>query len=129
MESNGAGRVRVLICGSRTWNKPIPIDVIVGGFASVYGPNNITIIEGQQRGADAMAASAALRHGVGHEPYPADWDRYGRAAGAIRNQAMLDAKPDLVVAFCDDLSISKGTANMVSIAKAAGVPVYVVGRA
>lgn len=45
----------------------------------------------------------------------------GKAAGPIRNQRMLDdGKPDRVLAFPG----GRGTANMVKLAKAAGVPVH-----
>lgn len=139
--------MRVLICGSRTWAKPVPIDVVVGGFAAVYGAANVTVIHGAARGVDSMAASAAHRHGVACEDYPADWDTHDRdgrgrvpcscpedatsckAAGVRRNQRMLDeGKPELVVAFTDDLASSRGTASMVGLARQAGLPVYVVGR-
>lgn len=121
--------MRALICGSRTWDKPIPVDVVVGGLASVYGQGNVTIIHGAAKGADSMAASAAHRHGVDCEDYPADWDTHGKAAGPIRNQRMLDdGKPDVVFAFTDDLATSKGTADMVRRARKAGLPVYVIGR-
>lgn len=37
-------------------------------------------------------------------------------------------QPDLVLAFHDNLSESKGTRDMVQRAKRAGVPVYLVSR-
>jgi hypothetical protein len=49
----------------------------------------------------------------------ANWRKYGPAAGPIRNQQMLDWGPDLVVAFAG----GTGTAGMVALARAAGVPV------
>ena len=52
---------------------------------------------------------------------PADWKKHGRAAGPIRNRAMLDyAKKEtpVVAAFWDGKS--KGTGNMLKQAKAAG---------
>jgi len=55
--------------------------------------------------------------------YPADWAQHGRAAGPIRNQRMLtQGKPDLVVAFHDNLEHSKGTKNMLKQATEKGVP-------
>lgn len=66
---------------------------------------------------------------VSHERYPADWEKHGKAAGPIRNQQMLtEGKPDIVVAFSDNLSNSKGTADMCRRAHKAGLPVYVIGR-
>ena len=53
--------------------------------------------------------------------YPAQWDVYGRRAGPIRNQEMIDeGKPDGVVAFPG----GKGTADMVRRAEAAGLKVW-----
>ena len=40
--------------------------------------------------------------------YPADWDKFGRAAGPIRNQQMLD----------------EGKPNMINKAKKANIPTY-----
>jgi UDP-N-acetylmuramoylalanine-D-glutamate ligase len=57
------------------------------------------------------------------ETYEADWDTHGKAAGPIRNKRMLDeGKPDLVVAFPG----GRGTANMISQARKAGVEVIEV---
>lgn len=57
-------------------------------------------------------------------PFPAKWKEFGRAAGPIRNQQMLDeGKPELVLAFHDDLENSKGTKDMVGRAMKADLPV------
>jgi hypothetical protein len=62
---------------------------------------------------------------MGVAVFPADWETHGRAAGPIRNQAMLDeGKPYLVIAFWDGKS--KGTLDMISRATRAGVPVKIV---
>lgn len=94
----------------------------------------LTVVEGGARGADRCAgrwAAAARSRGVGWLRIDADWRRYRRAAGPIRNGWMLAyllQARDLghavgVLAFHDDLERSRGTANMVGIAEAAGVPV------
>ena len=58
------------------------------------------------------------------ESFPAKWDLYGRAAGPIRNQEMLDVgKPSLVVYFHSDLKDSKGTKDMVERATKSGIEV------
>lgn len=57
--------------------------------------------------------------------YPANWSKYKKKAGPIRNQQMLDeGKPDLVVAF----SGGTGTADMVHRAKVANVKVIEIGE-
>lgn len=119
--------MRVLICGSRDWTKRKMVEVVLEGLRVLHP--DLVVISGMARGADSHAAEWAERNGVELDPYPADWATHPRAAGPIRNRRMLkEGRPDLVVAFSDDLAASRGTRDMVSIAKAAGVPVYVVGR-
>ena len=86
-------------------------------------PLDTVIICGGASGADTIAATGAKRIGMKLEVFMADWVKYGRSAGPIRNKQMLDeGKPDLVLAFYD-INKSKGTKHMVSIARAAGVRV------
>jgi hypothetical protein len=81
------------------------------------------VIEGGAAGADRWARSWARLRAIDVETYEAQWARDGRAAGPIRNQAMLiNGRPDLVVAFPG----GRGTADMVRRAKAAGVRVIEV---
>jgi hypothetical protein len=77
-------------------------------------------IEGEAKGADSLARDVALELGFKVLSFPADWDKYHRAAGPIRNRQMLtEGKPDLVLAFHQDLTRSKGTKNMVTLARRA----------
>lgn len=113
--------MRVLICGGRTFNN---YDVFMGHVISIqskYG-NFKTIIHGGANGADRCASLFANSPTDRKEEicFPADWDKYGRAAGPIRNQRMLDeGKPNLVIAFPG----GRGTADMVRRATAAGIKV------
>ena len=125
--------MRVLVCGSRTFKTSFVSHMLSGEFniARVRDSEPFVVIEGGAKGADECAALWAWSnrvHGVRHEQYKADWDRYGKSAGYIRNQQMLDeGKPDLVVAFVDKpLVQSKGTFNMVHLARLAGVKTVVV---
>lgn len=78
------------------------------------------LIQGGAGGADLLGRCWARMHGMKPITVPADWKRYGRAAGPIRNKRMLtDFKPDLVVAFPG----GRGTADMIRQAEAAGVAV------
>lgn len=119
--------MRVLICGSRTWDDPLPISWVIRALKGGSRPS--VIISGGARGADTLAARSARRQGVELVEFPANWDTHGKAAGPIRNQQMLDeGRPDVVWAFTDDIVNSKGTADMVRRARKAGIPVYVVSR-
>jgi len=82
------------------------------------------LIEGEARGADRMARAIGISLRIPVYGFPADWARYGRAAGPIRNKQMLvEGTPTLVVAFHDNLRNSKGTRNMVEQAVYARIPV------
>jgi hypothetical protein len=116
--------IRVLICGDRNWNHPEEIDAFVKSL-----PKDTIIIEGECRGADIQSRLSATKYGLEVERYPANWEKYGKGAGVIRNKEMLEkGKPDLVVAFHENLTKSKGTKNMIMQAKAQGVPIKVFGR-
>lgn len=122
--------MRVLVCGSRTFTDERIIRLaLFGAVAEAHALlGDLDVIHGGAQGADALAHQVAVNDLLDVEEYPADWDTHGKAAGPIRNQQMLDeGKPDLVLAFVDKpLAESRGTADMVRRARAAGVPTYVV---
>lgn len=70
-----------------------------------------------------LARGWAAERTLPYMTFPANWDRFGKAAGPIRNKWMLEyGQPDLVVAFPG----GKGTAHMVKIATEAGVAVRII---
>jgi hypothetical protein len=77
------------------------------------------IIHGAAAGADSLAGEWARARGVKETRVPAEWDRFGRAAGFWRNKAMLDLNPDVIIAFAG----GKGTQNMIDLADDAGFQV------
>ncbi len=121
-------RTTVAMRRNRTWNDVRAIRRELSKLPPAIG---VTIIHGAARGADRLAGNEAKRLGMEVIEFPADWARYGRAAGPIRNRQMLDeGKPDLVLAFSSTLpehwkQSGKGTANMVKQASSRGVPVRV----
>lgn len=85
--------------------------------------NDVFVIAGKAKGVDTVAIDWAISNWCGFVEYPAQWDLYGKRAGYLRNQQMLDeGKPDYVIAFPG----GKGTAMMIRIAEKAGVPVFII---
>lgn len=115
--------MKLLVCGDRNWADQAAITQVLSELKPTL------VIEGDARGADKMAGLAADQLGIAKAVFPADWDKYHRAAGPIRNQQMLDQKPDLVLAFHDDLMNSKGTKDMVKRSLKAQVPVVIFSHA
>jgi D-arabinose 1-dehydrogenase-like Zn-dependent alcohol dehydrogenase len=114
--------MKVLCCGDRNWTNWKAIKKALEGL----GPNT-EIIHGGARGADSMAGYVAKQLGYEVRVYPANWTKYGKAAGAIRNRFQFDSEnPELVLAFHDDIENSKGTKDMVAYARSKGCPVNVV---
>src|SRR4051812_36748351 len=109
--------MRILVCGSRDYNDPRKVVSIL----MRYQDEKPTIVHGAARGADACAALACRVLGLEEERHPADWKRYHKAAGPIRNKEMLDTGIDLVLAFWDGKS--SGTKDMMAISRKAGVEV------
>jgi YspA, cpYpsA-related SLOG family len=120
--------MRLLVCGSRTWTDRPRLWQVLDRLVSAHGDRQVTVIEGDARGADRLAGQLARRRGWRLERYPADWSGEGRAAGFRRNARMLrEGRPDVVVAFTvGPLHESRGTADMVRRAQEAGVPVHLV---
>jgi hypothetical protein len=113
----------VLVCGGRDYDDDIEAFGVLDRLHAQYEFKKI--VHGAARGADTLAAHWALAHKVFSVGYRAQWDAYGKAAGAIRNQEMLDVeKPELVIAFPG----GRGTADMVRRAKKAGVKVIEVPK-
>lgn len=118
--------MRILICGGRDFTDYSLLCRHMDDISEDYDFDNnqpITIIAGEARGVDTLAKRYAEECGWGYEGYPADWEKYGRRAGYVRNQQMLtEGRPELVVAFPG----GKGTEMMVKLSKEAGVRTVVI---
>lgn len=111
--------MRIVVCGGRDFADQGFLNQTLNQLAKDHQID--AIIEGNSRGADRLAGFWARKRGIDNLKYPPNWDRYGLAAGPMRNQEMIDnGKPDLVVAFPG----GKGTADMVERARLAGIPVW-----
>jgi hypothetical protein len=89
------------------------------------------VIEGGANGLDTMARWECLERGIRVITIEAEWNKYGRAAGTIRNKAMLHELLGLkkkgyeisVQAF--PLNGGKGTQNMMKMTQLYGIPLRV----
>jgi hypothetical protein len=111
----------VLVCGSRNWKAYGKVKERLALL-----PKDCTIIEGGAPGADLIARLAAMELGLDVVEVPANWTRYGKAAGPIRNDRMLKFKPHLVIAFHENIDASRGTKDTVTKARNLGIPTEVI---
>lgn len=112
-------KYRILVCGGRTYSDKKEVKRVLD---HLY-PRMSHLMTGAARGVDMLASEwqRANDYNPQYTEFQAEWDKFGYAAGPIRNKKMLrDGKPDMVVHFPG----GRGTANMLKIAKEAGVPTY-----
>ena len=112
------GEMKVLICGSRNINDP----ALVSQAVSQIGTIPTHIISGGARGVDKLAAVYAASQGIEFTEYQADWERYGKRAGFIRNYAMV-GNADAVIAVWD--GTSPGTKHSIDLARSCRKRVFV----
>lgn len=116
--------MRILVTGSREWTDWRLLHRAVEDVTKGILGLEVTIVHGYcPTGADHFAGDYARCAGMTEEPHPADWARYGKKAGAIRNQEMADAGADVCLAFFEPGRPSKGTTDCVFRAKRAGIPI------
>lgn len=128
--------VRVLVTGSRETTDEQDAFVartLARVCSDALGTGRrVVVIEGRchKGGVDRAAQRwAETTPGVENEGYPADWNRYGKRAGMIRNGEMVATGADICIAFPGDESV--GTWDCLKQAAKAGIPgrVYPLGGA
>lgn len=118
---------KIIIAGSRTFND---YELVRKAMLAIFGnfsPSQVEIISGHcSSGADHLGEVFAKRNGIPLTLFPADWNKYGRAAGPIRNKQMAEyvSSDGYLVAFWDGKS--KGTKNMIEEAYKVGATVKIV---
>lgn len=111
--------MRLLVTGSRLWDDSQAIYSYLNSKKVRY-PGLIIVHGDCPLGADLHASNWATLTNTKQERYPADWERFGRSAGFIRNKEMVDTNPDRAVAFIK--GHSRGTKNCISHIEKAGIP-------
>ena len=114
---------RIVVAGCRDYENYAQaktfIDLCICNIREKY---TLTFMSGGCLGADMLGERYANEHGYKIERYPAEWEKYGRSAGPIRNRQMAEIA-DYVICFWDGRS--RGTKNMIDCAVEFHKPVRV----
>lgn len=106
---------KVVIAGCRYYNDYAQAKHFIDScLSNIRKENNIVIVSGGAKGADFLGELYAKENGFDIEKHPADWNKYGKKAGPMRNKEMA-INCDFVICFWDGKS--KGTKSMIDFAK------------
>lgn len=115
--------MKLIIAGSRNLqcSQVLPfLDYCV----ALNGITGVTaVVSGSARGPDRWGELWALHHSIDLIRYPAEWKKYGRYAGHIRNKRMAEVGDELLVLWD---GISAGTFNMIQQMKILKKPTHIV---
>lgn len=108
---------RVIVAGSRFFNDKTlmfqKLDEVIG---AINDP--VEIVSGHCRGADMLGEEYARQHNLPLITFPADWNKYGKKAGYIRNKHMAEyASKDNGVLVAFPIGESRGTTLMIALAR------------
>lgn len=110
--------MRVIIAGSRTiFNYDLVKEAIKESGFKIK-----VILCGCANGVDKLGEQYATDHGIMIEYYEADWKKYGKLAGFVRNDIMAD-NADALIAIWDNKS--RGTMHMIQSARINNLKVYI----
>lgn len=121
---------RVIIAGSRKYNDYYRMleELDNLGIHLINTIDPIEIVSGHAPGADTLGERFAKAYNYPLKIFPADWDKYGKAAGPIRNEQMAkyaaEADRGILIAF--PIGESRGTNNMIKLAKHYGLEIHVI---
>ena len=123
-----AREFKVIVAGSRTaGDNPSTYQLLERKLNLILEKKSIThdivIVSGGAKGADLWGELYARDYNYKVKRYPADWDRFGKRAGYLRNEDMA-ANADALVALWD--GTSRGTQHMINIAAQHGLPTRII---
>lgn len=102
---------KLVVAGSRSFADFDRLSADLDYLLSKKSPDEVEIVSGGAAGADALAERYARSRGLAFRAFPADWRRWGKLAGPIRNRQMADYGSAVVV-YWDGRS--RGSADMIS---------------
>ncbi len=123
---------RIIIAGTRDFNDYDMLYQELSAFVNIIADNvsnqnQIEFVSGTARGADTLGEKFADETGYPVKRFHAKWNKYGKAAGPIRNEQMAEyasEKNGVLFVFWDGKS--RGTKSMIKIAEMYGLEIHII---
>lgn len=133
MSESNVKEMRIIVAGGRGFNDYSLLSEKLMDYLEdmdnkdvIDNHNQVKFISGTARRADVLGEQFAYNYGYDVIRFPAKWDELGKRAGYVRNAEMAKyaaEKCGVLFAFWDGKS--KGTKNMIDLAKRYGLEVHV----
>lgn len=117
--------MKIAVVGSREFkDSQFVKDTVITTFYLNAPLTGYEFVSGGARGVDTWAEECITHHTIKHIFKP-DWDKYGKRAGFLRNELIIN-EADKVIAFWDGQS--KGTKHSIDLAIKTGKPIDIYVR-
>ena len=110
--------MRLIVAGGREFTNFYVARKTICGVLLHTSFDDVVVVNGGARGADTMGKKFADTYDIRSKLFPANWDKFGKRAGYMRNEQMAEYGTHLI-AFWDEKS--KGTKHMIKRAQAWGI--------
>ncbi len=111
--------MKLAIIGSRTFENYDFLNETL----EQYKPKITLVVSGAAKGADSLGEKWATKNNIKTLIFPANWDKYGKRAGFVRNEDIIK-NCDCCVAFWDGKS--KGTSHSISLCEKYNKPYKII---
>ncbi len=111
--------MKLAIIGSRTF---IDYNTLCNHLKQYINVTTL-VVSGGARGADSLGEQWAQDNNIQTQIFPAEWNKYGKRAGYIRNEDIIK-NCDFCIAFWDGKS--KGTLHSIKLCKKYTKPVTII---
>lgn len=134
VDNNGNGKNILGKMLMRIRDYKAPMNTIIAGSRSITNYeivknainesriNISTVVSGCARGVDNLGEEWANKNNIPIHRFPANWDKYGKSAGIIRNKEMAKFADAAIIIYDGK---SKGSINMINNAKKYGLKLFV----
>ena len=116
-------RLGILVCGGRHFSDYDLLEKTINDAIGASECNGLEIVSGHCVGADRLSELYAEKHNASVKMFSAEWEKYGKCAGSIRNKQMVDyiSRFENKIAIAFTSANTKGMRNTIALAKKANI--------
>lgn len=118
---------KIIVAGSRDYTNVEKVFRILDTISEdqIHRGYLIEIVSGLARGPDMFGKAWAEENNFTVHEFPANWEKYGKKAGFLRNKEMAEFS-DVLLAF--HINKSRGTMHMINLARELNLKTIVITK-